>query len=134
MCFVLLFHLQLLFRMCLISSLVPDNFLCGTVTSILKRRRLPSQCSSYCPITTTCNLSNILEYILIPQLNENINFGSNQFGFQSGIGCQHAHRVLASARKNSLAEGFSLYRTLDLSKAFDNVVHSQSFFPFLIMV
>ena len=134
-CVVLLFHLQLLFQMCLTSSLVPDSFLCGNVTSILKRGKLPSQCSSYRPITTTCNLSKILEYILIPHLNENINFGSNQFGFQSGIGCQHAHRVLSSALKNSMAEGSPLYMcTLDLSKAFDNVVHSQAFFSFLIMV
>ncbi|XP_065584325.1 uncharacterized protein LOC136043326, partial [Artemia franciscana] len=120
-CVVLLFHLQLLFQMCLTSSLVPDSFLCGNVTSILKRGKLPSQCSSYRPITTTCNLSKILEYILIPHLNENINFGSNQFGFQAGIGCQHAHRVLSSALKNSMAEGSPLYMcTLDLSKAFDN--------------
>ena len=116
--------------MFLTSSLVPDSFLCGNVTSILKRVELPSQCSSYRPITTTRNLSKILEYVLIPHLSENINFGSNQFGFQADIGCQHAYRVLSSALKNSMAEGSPLYMcTLDLSKAFDNVVHSQAFFP-----
>jgi hypothetical protein len=36
-CVILLFRLQLLFQMCLTSSMVPDSFLCGTVTSMLKR-------------------------------------------------------------------------------------------------
>ena len=34
----LMFHLQLLFQMCLVSSIVPDRFLSGTVISILKYR------------------------------------------------------------------------------------------------
>jgi hypothetical protein len=103
-CVVLFFHLQLLFLMCLTFSLDPDCFLCETITSILKRGKLPSHCSSYCAITTACNLSKILEYILLTLLNENVNFGSNKIRFQSGIVCQYADRVLFFGLKNSLAE------------------------------
>ena len=65
----LMFHLQLLFQMCLVSSVVPDSFLYGTVTSILKRGKDASACSFYRPVSVTCALSKIFEYILLPSIN-----------------------------------------------------------------
>ena len=35
--FELVSHLQLFFQMCFSSSCVPDSFLCGSVTSLLKK-------------------------------------------------------------------------------------------------
>jgi len=128
-CPSLFFHLQLFFQMCLCCSLVPDSFLCGTVTSVLKRGKTPLDCSSYRPITVACNFSKILEHILLPFISMNANFGENQFGFRSGIGCQHAHRALAFLLKDASAKGYGLHIcALDLSKAFDSVVHSQALY------
>jgi hypothetical protein len=39
-------HLQLLFQMCLSRSIVPDSFLCGSVTSILKKGKDLHSCNS----------------------------------------------------------------------------------------
>jgi len=50
----LVYHLQLLFQMCLCSSLVPDSFLVGNITSILKLGKDPTSCASYRPITVAC--------------------------------------------------------------------------------
>ena len=59
----LMFHLQLLFQMCLVRSIVPGSFFCGTVTSMWKRGKDTFACSTCRPITITCPLSNIFEYV-----------------------------------------------------------------------
>ena len=56
-------HLQLLLQMYVMSSVVPDSFLCGSVTSILKRGKDPNACNSYRPINVAC-----FKYVLIPSL------------------------------------------------------------------
>ena len=58
-CPTLIDHLQLLFQMCLSTSMVPDSFLCGTVTSVLKRGKTSSEFSSHRSITVSCNLSKM---------------------------------------------------------------------------
>ena len=124
-------HFQLFFQMCLCTSYVPRSFLCGTVSSILKRGKSPTDCSSYRPITVSCNNSKVFEYILLPFLTKNIIEGENQFGFRCGVGGQHAHKILSSLLADNSSKGNGLYIcALDLSKVFDSVVHSQllSFF------
>ena len=39
----LVYHLQLLFQMCLCTSFVPNSFLVGNITSILKRGKYPTK-------------------------------------------------------------------------------------------
>ena len=95
-CPALVAQLQLLFKFCLCLSMVQDSFLCGTVTSIFKHGRYPFDCSSYKPITVACNISMVSEYVLLPYIIERTEKDSNQFGFLPRIGCQHAHKVLAS--------------------------------------
>jgi hypothetical protein len=83
----LLSHLQLLFQMCLCNSVVPDSFLGGTVTSILKRGKDSNKCDSYRPITVACNFSKLFEHILLPHVIDLVNYDANQFGFKKRIGC-----------------------------------------------
>jgi len=66
-------------------------------------------CSSYRPIRVTCNLSKILEYILLPFINLNAYFRENQPGFQSRIGCQHTNRGLSCLFKDACAKGYGLH-------------------------
>ena len=122
-------HLQLLFQMCLCCSLVPDSFLCGTVTSIVKRGKDVNKCDSYRPITVACNISKLFEYVLLPYIIDFVNYDANQFGFRKGISCHYAHRVLALLFKDAQTKGQSLHIcALDISKAFDSVVHPQAFY------
>ena len=79
----LMFHLQLLFHMCLVSSMVHYNFLSRTVTSILKQGKDASACSSYHPITVTGMLSKILNMFYFRQsmrehFMEKISLGSSK--------------------------------------------------------
>ena len=87
--------------MCLSSSCVPDSFLCGSVTSLLKKGKYPVSCSSYRPITVACTLSKLFEHILLPYITKLALNDDNQFCFRSGLGCQHAHRALTSLLKDS---------------------------------
>ena len=115
--------------MCLCTSYVPESFLCGTVSSILKRGKSPTDCSCYRPITVSCNISEVFEYILLLFLTKNIIEGENQFDFRYGVGCQHAHKILSSLLVDNSSKGNGLYIcALDLSKAFDSVVYSQFLF------
>ena len=128
-CTPLISHFQLLFQMCLCTSYVPESFLYGTVSSILKRGKSLIDCSCYRLITVFGNISKVFEYILLPFLTKNIIEDENQFGFRSGVGCQHAHRILSSLLADNSSKGNGLYIcALDLSKAFDSVVHSQLIF------
>ena len=127
-CSPLIDHIHLLLQMCICTSSVPESFLCGTVSSILKKGNSPFICSSYRPITVSCTFSKVLEHVLLPFVTNNMLERDNQFGFKPGVGCQHAHRVLSSLLLENSSKGRSIYLcTLDLSKAFDSVCHSQLF-------
>ena len=73
----LLSHLQLLFQMYLSRSIVPDSFLCGSVTFILKKGKDLNQCNSYRLITVAYTLSNLFEYVLFPHIDELVNYEAN---------------------------------------------------------
>ena len=68
------------------------------------------ECASL--ITVSCTLSKVLEYLLLPSITDNINFGVNQFGFQRGLGCQHAHIVPSTLLSDASRKGYNLYFVL----------------------
>ena len=106
---------------------MPDSFLCGSVTSLLKKGKDPVSCSSYRPITVACTLSKLFEHLLLPYITKLALNDDNQFGFRSGLGCQHAHRALTSLLKDAHRTRRVLhFATLDLSKAFDSIFHTQA--------
>ena len=80
---------------------MPDSFLCSSVTSLLKKGKYPVSCSSYRPITVTCTLSKLFEYLVLPYITKLALNDDSQFGFRSGLGCQHAHRDLTSLLKDA---------------------------------
>jgi len=77
------------YQMCFSSLCVPDSFLCGSVTSLLKKGKDPVSCSSYRPIKVACTLSKLFEHLLLPYITKLALNYDNQFGFRSGLGCQH---------------------------------------------
>ena len=113
------------------TSSVPESFMCSTFSSILKRGKSPTDCSCYRSITVCCNISKVFEYILLPFMTKNIIECENQFGFRHGLGCQHMHKILSSLPADNSSKGNILYScALDLSKAFDCVVHIQLLFAY----
>ena len=94
-----------------------------------KKGKSPTDCSCYRPITVSCNISKILSIFFYLFFTKNIIEGENQFGFRYGVGCQHAHKILSSLLAGNSSKGNRLYIcALDLSKAFDSVVHRQVLF------
>ena len=91
------------------SSQVPYEVLalvsCGSVASVLKQGKIKLDRSSYKPITTECNISKALAYMLLPFINMNASFGEKQIGFRSGIG--DAHPALTFLLKGVSAKGSS---------------------------
>jgi len=72
--------------------------MCNT---ILKKGKDLNSCNSYWPITVACTLSKLIEYVLLPYIDEFVNYDANQFGFRSGLSCQRAYRVLAQLIKDA---------------------------------
>ena len=70
------------------SSTVPDSFLYVIITSIHQKVDLRFDCSSFCPITASCNFFLILLLVWI--------LGRFSFFFQSCVGFCYGHRVLSS--------------------------------------
>ena len=102
------------------------HFMCNT---ILKKGKDLNSCNSYWPITVACTLSKLIEYVLLPYIDEFVNYDANQFGFRSGLSCQHAHRVLVQLIKEATRNSSSLYFcTHDTSRAFDSVCHAQAWY------
>ena len=113
--------------MCLSRSIFSDSLLCGIVTSILKKEKDLNSCNSYKPITVACTLSKLFEYVLLPHIDEFVNYEANQFGFRSGLSFHYVHRVLALLIKEVTRNSYSLhFCTLAISKAFDSVCHPQA--------
>jgi hypothetical protein len=128
-CQLLLKHLQLLFRICITQSLVPDSFLSDIVTHILKRGKFPDSFSNKRPITVSCFMSKTFKYILLPEIISKYNFSSFYLGFRRWIGCPLEHHVLSWLLKEAFAQKRSLYCcTVDFSVSFDNVVHAQALY------
>ena len=73
-CPELLKHLQLLFQVCLAQSVVPDSVLSGCISPIVKRGEDPSACSNYRPMTMSCFVSKLFEYVLLPAISSKCNF------------------------------------------------------------
>ena len=74
-------------------------------------------------------LSKLLEHLLLPKIESNCDFTPFQFGFRKSFGCSHEHHILSQLMKDAVKTKMSLYcLTVDISVAFENVVHSQALF------
>jgi len=82
--------------------------------------------SSYRPITVACNISKILEYVLLPYIIERTAKDTKQFGSQPRIACQHTYKVWASILYDAQSKGYEPHIcALGLFKAFDCICHAQ---------
>ena len=113
--------------MILVCGVVPLQFCIGQITPILKKgKKDASLCSSYRPITISCTTFKLFESFLTRDIEENCSTPPRQFGYQRGLGREHALFLLINVLKDIEERGdFLVLCALDVARAFDSCIFSQ---------
>ena len=121
----LLIHLHILFNSLLCHGYVPHEFLCSTITPVIKDRNGDaSSPSNYRPVSLGVVFSQLFEYLLLAKLECYLISDDLQFGFKSKHSTSHAVFVLKSCVDYFQKYGSTTFVTfLDCTKAFDKVSH-----------
>ena len=121
----LMIHLHILFNSLLNHGYVPHEFLCVTITPIVKDRSGDTASpSNYRPITLGELFAQLFENLLLQKFERYLECDSLQFGFNSKHSTAHAIYVLKMCVDYFYKHGSSTYVTfLDCTKAFDKVSH-----------
>jgi hypothetical protein len=114
--------------MCLAQLLVPDSFLSGIVTSVLKNGKEADQCSSsYRPATVYCFMKKLFKYAVLSVTK--YDFPDYRVWFRASFGCFQVYHMLGLLLVSEKMQKRSLYFcTVDISGLFDNVAHSQTLY------
>ena len=121
----LMIHLHILFNSLLNHGYVPHEFLCGTISPIIKDRSGDTASPlNYRPITLGVLFAQLFEVLLLNKFERFLECDNLQFGFKSKHSTAHAIYVLKMCSDYFYKHGSSTYVTfLDCSKAFDKVSH-----------
>ena len=121
----LLCYSHLLFNALLSHSYLPFDFLCGTISPIVKDSNGDSTNSSnYRPITLGPTFSQLFEHLLFNKFGYFLQSNFLQFGYKKKHSVSHAVFVLRSCVEYYTNHGSNvLVAFLDCSKAFDTVSH-----------
>ena len=124
-CPELLCYLHLLFNALLSHSYMPYEFLCGTITPIIKDPNGDSTNSNnYRGITLGPIFLQIFEYLLLNKFGHFLETDDLQFGYKGAQSTSHAIYVLKECVNYYTTHGSNvLVSFLDCSKAFDTVSH-----------
>lgn len=118
--------LSMLFNLMIKYEFVPDSFGVGIIIPIPKNDSSNnfSKVSDYRGITVSPVISKLFELCIVENIKYLLRTSDAQFGFKSGIGCNHA---IYSARSiiNYCTTNNSTVNlcSLDISKAFDKINH-----------
>ena len=121
----LLCYLHLLYNGLLTHSYMPHEFLCGTISPIIKDPNGDSTCSNnYRGITLGPILLQVFEYLLLNKFGHHLDTNNLQFGFKPSHSTSHSIFVLREVVNYYTTHGSNvLVGFLDCSKAFDTVSH-----------
>ena len=124
-CPELLLYLHLLFNGLLSHSYMPHEFLCGTITPIVKDvNGDTTNSSNYRPITLGPVFLQIFENALLQKFGHYLVTNELQFAYKRAHSTAHASYVLKSCVDYFTENGSSVIGTfLDCSKAFDTISH-----------
>ena len=119
----LLCYLHLLYNGLLSHSYMPHEFLCGTISPIIKDPNGDSTCSNnYRGITLGPILLQVFEYLLLHKFGHHLDTSNLQFGFKRSHSTAHSVFVLREVVNYYTTHGSNvLVGFLDCSKAFDSV-------------
>ena len=121
----LLCYLHLLYNGLLTHSYMPYEFLCGTITPIIKDPNGDSTDSNnYRGVTLGPILLQVFEYLLLKKFGNYLITSNLQFGFKRAHSTSHAIFVLKQVVDYYTKHGSNiLVGFLDCSKAFDTISH-----------
>ena len=120
--------LENLFNESLQTGIFPDIFKLAEVVPLHKGKEKDQQ-NNYRPISLLCTLSKILEKIVYKRLYTFLDTSGqitqSQYGFRANHGCDHAvGELISEIVKNLQLQQPTACLFLDLSKAFDTLLHS----------
>ena len=118
-------YFHLLFNGLLSHSYLPYEFLCGTISPVLKDPNGDTTDSAnYRPVTLGPIISQLFEYALFNKFRNYLVSDDLQFGFKKSHSASHAIFVLKSCVDYYTSHGSNVYVSfLDCSKAFDTISH-----------
>ena len=124
-CPELICYLHLLYNALMSHSYIPYEFLCGTISPIVKDPNGDTtDTSNYRPITLGPTFSKLFEYLLLNKFGHYLESSNLQFGYKRRHSAAHAIFVLKSCVEYYTKHGSNILVTfLDCSKAFDTVSH-----------
>ena len=128
--FTLVIFLSVAFTGFLRHSFVPYQFLSSFIVPILKDRNGDAtDPDNYRGVAISSATSKVLELLLLERLKDVLGSGDQQFGFRQGHGCADCSYVLKKTVDYYLSNGNNevFVSALDLSKAYDRIVHYRLF-------
>lgn len=125
----LMVHLSLLFNAMLNHSFVPSAFTTGLIVPLLKNKHGDAtSLDMYRGITLSAVISKLFEAVLLSMYKEFLTSDQLQFGFKENSSCTHALFTVKESVKYYVKRGSKVYCCfLDVSKAFDKVLHNGIF-------
>ena len=124
-CPELLYYIHLLFNGLLSHSYMPQEFLCGTISPIIKDSNGDTTSpSNYRGITLGPVLLQLFENALLKKFGHFLESDNLQFAYKTSYSTAHAIFVLKSCVEYYNSHGSNVIVTmLDCSKAFDTISH-----------
>lgn len=118
-----------LFNLMIMFNYVPNAFGKGIIIPIPKGdKRQCDKTELYRGITVSPVISKVFEKCMLLCLNKYLNSSDRQFGFKTGVGCNHAIHTVRKVIDHFTSNNSTVNLcTLDLSKAFDRINHRALF-------
>jgi hypothetical protein len=127
---IVIVALAQLFNLLMTTSYVPPSFRESYLVPLVKGEASGRSlsCNDYRGICINSTVSKLFEKVALRIFDDFFTTEANQFGFKSGVGCNHAI-FSAKTLVNSIVDGGSTacICALDVSKAFPSVKHSVLF-------
>ena len=122
-------YLTAIFNLSTSTSQIPQIWKTSTIIPLLKPAKPAEESTSYRPVSLLCPGVKILERLLLPTLQEHLPIPDFQHGFRK----KHSTVSALNELNQDISGGFNqkkpanrtLLLQIDLSKAFDMVVHSK---------
>jgi hypothetical protein len=129
----LMTHFHLLYNGMLQHSYVPHDFLCSTISPVIKDASGDvNDSNNYRPITLGSLFLQLFERVLLSKIDNYLVTDDLQFGFKRKHSTSHALYVLKSCIEYFVTHGSNVFVTfLDCSKAFDKISHNGLFLKLL---
>jgi len=126
---LLVVQLCVLFNTMLQCSVVPQTFLAGIVVPVIKDKRGDiTDINNYRAVTLSSCISKLFEMCILELYGDMLATSPMQFWFKKKLGTRRALYVLQSTVQYFVKNGSTVnVALLDISKAFDNVHHTQLF-------